>query len=150
LKVKFSQPKAKLVNSVLIVPLIDPFLLDEQEAFVIVTMKINFHVALHPIIDYNPTTKLWTHLVSNVIITLKLFEYLKLVGIAIVMVLGSVEYKQTFITMNFMKSQLCNCLTTHLNMAVKMHAHQFYEFHIIPFYSTIHEWGKDNICYGDV
>lgn len=35
-------------------------------------------------------------------------------------------------------------------MVVKMHAHQFYEFHIIPFYSTIHEWGKDNICYGDV
>jgi hypothetical protein len=50
-------------------------------------MKINFHVVLHPLIDCNPTTKLWTHLASNVIITLKLFEYLKLVGIAIVMVL---------------------------------------------------------------
>jgi hypothetical protein len=94
---------------------------------------------LHPIIDCNPTTMLSTHLASNVIITLKPFEYLKLVGIAIVMVLGNEEDKQTFITMNFMKFQLCNCLTKHLNSVDKMHAHQFYEFHIIPFYSTIHE-----------
>jgi hypothetical protein len=150
LKIKFSQPKAKSLNGVLVVPLIDPFLLDEQESFFVITRKINFHVALYPIIDCNPTTKLWTHLASNVIITLKLFEYLKLVDIATVMVLDSVEDEQTFITMNFKKFQLCNCLTKCLNLVVKMHGHQFYEFHIIPFYSTIHEWGKDNICYGDV
>jgi len=135
LKVKFSQPKAKSLNGVLVVPLIDSFLLDEQEFFFVITMKINFHVALHSIIDCNPTIMLSTNLASNVIITLKPFEYLKLVGIAIVMVLGSEEDKQTFITMNFMKSELCNCLTKHLNLVVKMHAHQFYEFHIIPFYS---------------
>jgi hypothetical protein len=74
LKVKFSQPKAKSLNGVIVVPLIDPFLLDEQEFFFVIKMKINFHVALHPIIDCNPTTKLWIHLASNAIITFKLFE----------------------------------------------------------------------------
>jgi hypothetical protein len=83
LKVKLSQPKAKLLNGVIVIPSIIPFLLDEKKYFFVITMKINFHVALHPIIDCNPTIKLWTHLASNVIITLKLFEYLKLVGIAI-------------------------------------------------------------------
>ncbi len=83
MKVKLSQPKAKLLNGVIVIPSIIPFLLDEKKSFFVITMKINFHVALHPIIDCNPTIKLWTHLASNVIITLKLFEYLKLVGIAI-------------------------------------------------------------------
>jgi hypothetical protein len=45
LKVKFSQPKAKSLNGILVVPLIDSFLLYEQEFFFVITIKINFHVA---------------------------------------------------------------------------------------------------------
>jgi hypothetical protein len=40
---------------------------------------------------------------SNVIIVFKLFEYVKLVEIAIVMFIGNVEDELTFCTMTFMK-----------------------------------------------
>jgi hypothetical protein len=55
--------------------------------------KNNFYATLHPPIDCNPTTELWTHLGSNAIIIQKLSKYLKLVEITRVMVLGNVEDK---------------------------------------------------------
>jgi hypothetical protein len=33
--------------------------LDQQTSFIAITMKSNFHGALHPLHDFNPTTKLW-------------------------------------------------------------------------------------------
>lgn len=40
-------------------------------------------------------------------------EYLKLVELVIIMVLGNVEDEKTFSIINFMKSKLCNCLIVH-------------------------------------
>jgi hypothetical protein len=47
-------------------------------------------------------------LASNVIVADKLSEYLKLVELAIVMVLGNVEDKRNFSNVNFLKSKLWN------------------------------------------
>ncbi len=47
--------------------------------------------------------------------------------IAIVMVVGSVEDEKTLSLVNFTKSKLCNCLTTHLDLVVQMYAQKFYK-----------------------
>jgi hypothetical protein len=58
---------------------------------IIITMKNNSHGALHLPPSYNPTTNFWGRLASNAIVVANLLEYFKLVELAIVMVLGSVE-----------------------------------------------------------
>jgi hypothetical protein len=58
----------------------------------------------------------------------KLFKFLKLVKIAIVMVVGSVKDNRTFLIINFMKLKLCNHLIVHFNLVVKMYAQQFYNW----------------------
>ncbi len=46
---------------------------------------------------------MWGHVTSNVIVVFKLFEYVKLVEIAIVMFISSVEDELTYCTMTFLK-----------------------------------------------
>jgi hypothetical protein len=41
--------------------------------------------------DYNPTIRTWIRFASSVILKNRIFEYFKLVELAIVVVLGSVE-----------------------------------------------------------
>jgi hypothetical protein len=69
-------------------------------------MKNNNYGALHPLLDYDLTIKLWGWLASNIIVVDKLSEYLKLVKLAIIMVLGNVEDENTFSNVNFLKSKL--------------------------------------------
>jgi hypothetical protein len=69
-------------------------------------MKNNNHGALYLLFDCNPTIKLWGRLTSNVIVLDKLLEYLKLIDLTIVMVLGNVEDERTFSNVNFLKSKL--------------------------------------------
>jgi hypothetical protein len=92
---------------------------------------------------------MWAQLVANVIVAQKLFQFFKLVEIAIVMVVGSVEDERTFSIVNIMKSKLWNCLTTHLNLVVWMYAQFFYKLETFPFYTIIKEWGKEKLWYGE-
>jgi hypothetical protein len=87
-------------------------------------------------------------LASNIIVVDKLLEYLKLVKLAIVMVLGSVEDENTFFNVNFLKSKLQNWLTIHLDLVVRLFAQKIYDLDSFPFYIIIREWGKDKMCYG--
>jgi hypothetical protein len=64
----------------------------------------------------------------------KLLEYFKLWKLAIVMVLGSEEDKRTFPTFNFMKSKLCNNLTVHFDLGIKVYTQKIYKFKTFPFY----------------
>ncbi len=83
---------------------------------------------------------------ANVIVVQKLLEFLKLMEIVIVMVVGSVEDERTFSIVNFMKSKLCNCLTTHSNLVVWMYAQFFYKLETFPFYTVINQGlGKGEI-----
>ncbi len=108
-------------------------------------MKNNSHGALHLPPDCNPTIKMWAQLTTNVIVTQKLSKFFKLVEITIVMVVGSVEDERTLSTINFMKSKLCNCFTTHLNLVVWIYAQFFYKMETFPFYIVIKQRGKEKL-----
>jgi hypothetical protein len=101
LKAKFCHLKPKS-NGNLVVGLLDATLLDEQVFFL--KMKNNNHDALHPLLNYNPTTKLWGCLTLNAIMVEKLSKFMKLVEISIGMVFGSVVDKRGFSMINFTKS----------------------------------------------
>jgi hypothetical protein len=73
---------------------LDPKLLNEFY-FLVITRKRNSHCALHPLHNYNPSTKLEQCLASNAIMGHKLSKYFKLVELSIVMVLGHVEDERT-------------------------------------------------------
>jgi hypothetical protein len=79
LKAKFCHPESKSPNATLVVGLLDGALLDQQASFLTITMKNNSHGALHPPLDYNPITKMWAGLATNVIVAQKLSKFLKLV-----------------------------------------------------------------------
>lgn len=78
---------------------------------------------------------------------------LKVIGVfeicqklAIVIVLGSEEDKKTFPTFHFMKSKLCNHLTTHFDLGIKMYAQRNYKFKTFPFYILQFESGRKRNC----
>jgi hypothetical protein len=63
-----------------------------------------------------PFTKLWITLSSSQILVKKILEYIKLVELIIVQVIGLVEDYICFSTLTFMKTKLRNILTTHLEL----------------------------------
>ncbi len=67
----------------------------------------------------------------------KLLEYLKLVKLVIVMVMGNPKDEKTFSIINFMISKLQNRLIVHLNLAVKIYAQELYKLETFPFYTII-------------
>ncbi len=91
-------------------------------------MQSNCNFAILPPHDCNPTTRMWRQMANSQILSLKMFEFLELVELVIVMVLGSVEDERTFSILTFMKSKLRNRLTTHLDLVVKMYAQDFFTF----------------------
>ncbi len=71
-----------------------------------ITMQSNNETIMKPMHHYNPTTSMWRRFVSNVILKDRIFEYFKLVELAIVVVLRGGENKCTFSTITFMKFQI--------------------------------------------
>jgi hypothetical protein len=59
LKAKIFHPKSISISGSLVFGLLNSTLLDQQTSFFAITMKSSFHGALHPLHDFNPTTKLW-------------------------------------------------------------------------------------------
>jgi len=68
---------------------------------------------------------MWKRFVSSVIVKDIIFEYFKLVELAIV-VLGGVEDECFFSIITFTKSKLGNQLTTNMDLVVRMYAHDFF------------------------
>jgi hypothetical protein len=62
------------------------------------------------------------------------------------MVLGSEEDKRTFPTFHFMESKLCNHLTAHFDLGIKMYAQRNYKFKTFPFYILQFESGRKRNC----
>ncbi len=67
------------------------------------------------------------------ILKYRIYEYFKLIELAIVVILGSVENEHTFSTITFMTSKLKNQLTINLDMAVRMYAQDFFTLQTFPF-----------------
>jgi hypothetical protein len=62
--------------------------------------------------DMNPIIKLWKTITNNSLLCQCLNEYMKLVEITIISMLGSMEYECIFYILAFMKNKLCNQLGT--------------------------------------
>ena len=114
--------------------------LDEQACMFKLAMKGNAHAAMQGDLPVNPLTRLWRRIEANGLLRNKLSEYLKIVELAVVTVLGSVEDERTFSTLSFMKNRLRNRLSTHLPLVVGMHAQEFYSLSDFPYDSAYNEW----------
>jgi hypothetical protein len=68
-------------------PLLDPSLLDHQASFFVITAMTNSYGALHPSQFKKPTSRMCGWVTYNVIVASRLFKYVKLMEMAIVMVI---------------------------------------------------------------
>jgi len=68
--------------------------------------------------DVNLVTKLWKTLTSFLILKNRILKYIKLVELAIVKVIGSIEDEHSFFMLTFMKTKLWNRLTMHLELVI--------------------------------
>jgi hypothetical protein len=75
-----------------------------------------------PPFDTNLLTRIWCLVTTSQILVSNFLEYVKLVELAMVQVVGSVEDEPCFSTLAFMKSKLHNILTTHFPLVVCMFA----------------------------
>ena len=74
-----------------------------------IAMKANCHAAMQGDLPLNPFTCLWRRIEAiKSLLWHKLSEYMKVVKLAVVTVLESVEDERTFSTLNFMKNKLRN------------------------------------------
>ncbi len=97
--------------------------------------------------NVNLVTRMWLKIQFSPLLVLKLSEYIKVVEITIVQILGSVEDERTFSNLAFMKSKLHNKLTTHFNLYVRMFTHNFYNVSNFPYDASIATWKEVCIRY---
>jgi hypothetical protein len=71
-------------------------------------MKTQTSKAMEKPKDENPITKLWCQLATNSLLVVHFSEFMKLVELAIVQVIGNIEDERTFSTFTLMKSKLWN------------------------------------------
>ncbi len=79
-----------------------------------------------PSFDINPLTRMWQHVTTSCILITSFVEYVKLAKLAMVQVVGNVEDERCFFPFTFMKFKLCNRLTTHLSLVVRLFVQHFY------------------------
>ncbi len=91
---------------------------------------------------------MWKRFVFNVILINRIFEYFKLVELAIVLILKSVEDEHAFSIVTFMKSKLNNCLTINVDLVVKMYVYDFLILYTFPFHDGIINWNEAKSQYG--
>jgi hypothetical protein len=103
-------------------------------------MKSNATTCMAPPFDTNPLMRMWCLVTTFWILVYKFPKYVKLVELAMVQIVGSVEDERCFFTLAFMKSKLCNMLITHLPLVVHMFAQWFYIMQNFPYAKCIEQW----------
>jgi hypothetical protein len=83
-------------------------------------MNHNVEAMMQEPLNVNPIILMWLKIQFSPLLVLKLSEYIKVVEIPMVQNLGSIENERTFNNLTFMKNKLCNGLTTHLNLCVRI------------------------------
>jgi hypothetical protein len=63
------------------------------------------------------------------------------------MILGSVKDEHCFSTLYFLKSKLCNRLTKHLDLVVRMFTHDHYTLDNFPFGDAMKDWNDNKVRY---
>jgi hypothetical protein len=120
--------------------LLDSKHLDVQVSHFKLTMSHNVEAMMRESKDVNLVTHMWLKIQSSTFLVHKLSEYMKVVEITMVMVLGSIEDVKTFNNLAFMKNKLCNWLTTHLDLCVRMFTQNVYTITNFPYDATIVAW----------
>jgi hypothetical protein len=114
------------LESKVVAPWLNINKLDEQSMMFKIMMKSNSEVAMTGDLSLNPLTRLWRRIEASGLLRQKLSEFMKVVELAVVTVLGSVEDERTFSTLSFMKNKLRNRLSIHLPHVVTMYGQDFY------------------------
>ena len=125
-----------------VAPILDIQKLDEQALMFKITMKGNYHFAMIGDLPLNPLTRLWRRVEASGLLWRKLSEFLKVVELAVVAVLGSVEDERTFSTFSFMKNKLRNRLSAYLPV-VGMHGQQFYTIEDFLYDAAYDQWQQN-------
>jgi len=69
-------------------------------------MKANATMCVAPPFDLNPLTKMWCLVTTFRVLSFSFLEYVKLVELAMVQIVGNMEDERCFFTLTFMKSKL--------------------------------------------
>jgi hypothetical protein len=91
-----------------ILVLLDEGRLDVSTSFSKITMKNNHATTLEPLLPCNLVTGLWSKIASSTFLHHQLSKCFALAKVAMVMVLGSMEYEYCFSTLSSMKSKSWN------------------------------------------
>lgn len=108
LKATFCAPCTMDESRKMILALLLVHAMDLQVSFFKMTMGHNFDPILYEESDFSPLTKMWHKVFRSPLINHKLSEFIKLVKIVVVQVLGYIQDEHIFNTMAFMKIKLWN------------------------------------------
>jgi hypothetical protein len=110
-------------------------------------MNHNVEIVMQEPSNVNLVIRMWLKIQFFPLLVLKLSGYIKVVEIAMVQILGSIEDEKTLNNLTFMKSKLHNRLTTHLDLCVHMFIHNFYNVSNFPYDTSIGTWNEVCIKY---
>ncbi len=97
--------------------------------------------------ECNHLKRMWLLISSFKVFTLSIYEYVKLVKLDMCYVLGYVEDEHCFNILSFMKGKLYNCLTTRLDVCLRMFSQDFYNLESFPYTKAIASWKEKKTCY---
>ncbi len=100
--------------------------------------------------DFNALTHIWRTINASRVLTNSFPEYLKLVEMAIVHVLGNVEDELRFSFLAFLKNKLQATLDPHLPLVVGMYCQNFYTLKTFPYATAFDAWIGVADCYGGI
>jgi hypothetical protein len=140
LKTFFCTPKKIGVVEHVVLDVLCASTLDVQKFMFKITMKSNAKVALGPPSTINPLTKMWGIIFHSIVLFCNISKYVKSTQIAMIQVLGSMEDKQVFNNLNFIKTKICNQLIHNLALCVHMFWATFFTMHNFPYVEVVGIW----------
>jgi hypothetical protein len=108
IKVTFCSPKKLAGNDVWVFEVLLTSSLDIEQSMFKLALKSNACVVMAKPIDMNLLMHLWCILLASRLFAYSFLEYIKLVEIAMVQVLGNMKDERCFNSLALCKSKLCN------------------------------------------
>jgi hypothetical protein len=118
LKDFYCHPRKLGSTQIWILFIIDEETLDLQWLFEKITMIFNAQWAMDETLNLNPLFQLWKKLSFNALLCVHLSEFMEVVEVTMVQIMGSVEDERNFLIVTFMKTQLRNMICEHLDLVV--------------------------------
>jgi len=111
-------------------------------------MIYNVQWVMYQPMDLNAMYKLWKIYFSNVLLHVRLFEFLKVAKLFVIQIMGFVEDERIFSTLMFIKTRLHIQLCEHLDLVVYMFAQPFHIVYIFPYDNTITPYINEKVNMG--